>query len=220
MKKYIALIIVAILLGLAYFVVKANSVLVLKGVTPEQAKVLYNPEGNVIQGNPKGKVTMVEFFGYNCRYCRKAYPLIQKFIKNHPEIRVVYKEYLLFGSQSKLTCYAALAAERQNKYLAMHDAMLTATKPLTEKEIAILAARQHMQVGQLFNDMSDPVIHGQITDVTDLMSAVHLQGAPTVIFVNSKVAKHPNQVKNYRQYYQSGYITTLALDKLLHEVEH
>ena len=168
MKK-ILLIVIIILLGVgAYFTIHYFRVPELKDVTAQQVVALYNPSGNVVQGNPKGRVTMVEFFGYNCKYCRKNYPIVQKTIKQHPELRVVYKEYLVFGDRSKLPCYAALAANRQGKYLAMHDAMLTATKPLTKKEIIHLAKSRGLNSKKLIHDMNDPKIKQQIAQNTSL----------------------------------------------------
>ncbi len=215
MRKFLIIIFI-ILLGVgAFFVIRHFRIQTLKNVTAKQVIELYNPRSNVIQGNPHGRITMVEFFGYNCRFCRKYYPVIQKIVKQRPELRVVYKEYLVFGDRSKLPCYAALAANLQGKYLAMHDAMLTATKPLTKKEIIRLAKSRGLNTRKLLRDMNNLKIKQQIDANTALMAAVGLQGAPTAIFVNSDVLKHPEQASEYKQYVRSGPFNFAVLNRLI-----
>src|SRR5689334_14137134 len=72
-----------------------NSFKTLNTITPAIARTLYHPEANTVAGNPQGSITMVEFFGYNCFYCRKSAPVLSAFIKKHPNLRVVFKEYLV-----------------------------------------------------------------------------------------------------------------------------
>ncbi len=214
MKKLLLFVGIIVVLIIAYIAISWFNTPKLHGVTPAQAKQLYNPRGNIIQGNSHGNITMVEFFGYKCHYCRKDFPIIQKFLKTHSNVRVVYKEYLLFGDESKLPCYAALAAAKQGKCLAMHNAMLTANKPLTLAEIKAIAKKQHLNITVFLHDLKSPGIRSQIAANTALSKALKIGGAPTVIFVNSSILKHPKQVSEYKQYIQTGHLTDKALDKL------
>ena len=78
------------------------------------ADVLQDPDSPV-EGNPNGNVTLVEFFDYNCPYCRAMTPLIEKAGAADPELRIVYKEFPILGAGSVFAAKAALAANKQGK---------------------------------------------------------------------------------------------------------
>jgi protein-disulfide isomerase len=156
--------------------------------TPQQAKLIYNPRGNVIAGNPKGDVTLVEFFDYQCPYCRKMTPVIDKLIERDPNLRVVFKEYLLFGPSSEPATRAALAANKQGKYLEMRDALMRATKPLTTPEIMQIAKNVGVDTKQLVNDMAAPDISRQIDENNQLANQINITGAPVFIVASSSIA--------------------------------
>jgi protein-disulfide isomerase len=82
---------------------------------------LYEPAGNAIAGNPKGHITVVEFFDYNCGYCRMIYPHVTQLIKTNPNLRVIYREYPVLSEKSVLPAKAALAAQKQGKYASFYD---------------------------------------------------------------------------------------------------
>jgi protein-disulfide isomerase len=188
----------SILIGLAFLALaitlqihfsRSNSLLELHD--PTIIAVLYNPQGNSLAGNPDGEVTLVEFFDYNCKYCRLLHPKIQTLITANPGLRVVYKEFLLFGEKSIPATSAALAAEKQNKYLPMQNALLTATQPLTEEAVLKLAQAIGLNIKKLKKDMSDPKIQAQIQANTALASRLEIDGAPMFIVANSQIAKDP-----------------------------
>jgi protein-disulfide isomerase len=160
-------------------------------ITPQQTAALYNPQNNSILGNPNGNVTLVVLFDYNCPYCRKMEPLIIQLAKNNPNLRVVFKEFLLFGPASELATRAALAAQQQGKYIAMHNALMTADKPLDNAEVMLLAKKVGLNTTKLTEDMSSTAINQQIDANDALVDALNIQGAPVLIFANSAIAKNP-----------------------------
>ncbi|MCP4473876.1 MAG: thioredoxin domain-containing protein [Gammaproteobacteria bacterium] len=193
----------------------------LTGVTPTLAEELYYPQDNAIGGNPDGSITMVEFFGYNCEYCRKYFPNIQRFIRTHPQLRVIYKEYLVFGGVSREADYAALAAHRQGKYLVMHDAMMSQRSgTIGAAQVIALAEQLHLNVKQLLHDMQDIKLQAQIERNTDLAGILHITGAPTVLFIKTAaVTDLSGRGKQVKPYILSGGLTLAALNRLYKETE-
>ena len=86
-----------------------------------------------VAGNPKGNVTLVEFFDYQCIHCKKMAPVISELIKKDSNLRVIYKEFPIFGKGSEVASQVALAAAMQGKYQQMHDALLKLESRLDEK---------------------------------------------------------------------------------------
>src|SRR5262249_21244607 len=77
-------------------------------------------------GAKSADVTIVEFFDYNCPFCKKTEPELQRLLQADPKVRVVYKEWPIFGDVSTYASQSALAANWQGKYVAAHDALIGA----------------------------------------------------------------------------------------------
>ncbi len=86
-------------------------------------------------GNPKGDLTVVEFFDYQCPYCKKLAPEIAQLMPEDGNIRLVLKDWPIFGAVSKSAAQLALAAKYQDKYAEAHDALIGATTKLTDDNI-------------------------------------------------------------------------------------
>ncbi len=93
-----------------------------------------------VGGDPQGDVTIVSFFDYNCTYCMKAQPALLRLLETDKHIRLVYKDWPIFGDVSVFAAKVALAANLQGKYVAVHDALMaTARKKATEAEVRQIA---------------------------------------------------------------------------------
>ena len=160
-------------------------------LTPQQISQLYNPAGNTILGNPNGGVTVVEIFDYQCPYCRKMVPIMQKLVKANPNVRVVFKEILLFGPTSEPSTEAALAAQQQGKYLAMHTALLSAPQPLDNEKIMQIAKNLKLDTKKLMIAMTSSGIKQQIQQNTELADDLNITAAPVFIIANSNIATNP-----------------------------
>ncbi len=91
----------------------------------ENADALFRSSKSFSAGNPDGDVTVVEFFDYNCGFCRRAMPEVVKLIDNDDKVKVVFKELPIFGDDSEAAAKGALAAHKQGKYFEMHQKLFS-----------------------------------------------------------------------------------------------
>ena len=105
------------------------------------ANALFKQNNDPGVGNPNGKVTVVEFFDYQCSHCIDMAPVIDSMIKSNPDVRLVLKEFPIRGPMSQFAARAALAANKQGKYYELHNALLTAQQPLTEASVFEISIR-------------------------------------------------------------------------------
>lgn len=142
-----------------------------------------------VAGNPKGSVTMVEFFDYQCIHCKKMGPTIASLIKKDSNLRVIYKEFPIFGKSSELASQAALAAGMQGKYMQMHDALLNVDKRLDDKLVMATAKSIGLDMAKLQKDMTSK----KVTDLLDanrqLAEKMHLMGTPAFIIASTPAGK-------------------------------
>src|SRR3546814_7249794 len=76
---------------------------------------IFNDPATPVGGNPQGDVSLVEFFDYNCPYCRRVAPTLVEIEKDDPELRFVYKEWPILGPNSEFAARAELASRKQGK---------------------------------------------------------------------------------------------------------
>lgn len=94
--------------------------------------------GDAWLGNPKGDVTVVQFFDYNCGYCRASLPVIQQLVKADPKVRVVFRELPILSRSSYDAAKLSYAAARQGKFREFHDPLYRAG-PVTAASLAATA---------------------------------------------------------------------------------
>jgi len=111
-----------------------------------------------VGGNSDGDVTLVEFFDYNCSYCRQMAPMMTQAESADSRLRVVYKEFPILGPNSKFAAKAALAAHKQGKYLAFHKALFQVRGTVDPSKVTEVAATVRLDVDRLKADMEDPAI--------------------------------------------------------------
>ena len=102
-----------------------------EGLTPEQ--VLNDPDAPAV-GAKSPDITIAEFMDYNCPYCRKSHPELLKLLKSDGKVRVVYKDWPVFGPVSEYAARMAIAAKYQDRYAAAHDALMSAPKRYQRNE--------------------------------------------------------------------------------------
>jgi len=134
-----------------------------------------------IGGNPRGDVTVVEFFDYRCVHCRNVAPVLKKLVREDANIRVVYKEFPILGPDSLVAARAALAARGQGKYLVFHDALMSAPSPVTAAAVMAIAAKVGLDTARLEKDMASPAILGTLQKNKELAQAVGIQGTPAFV---------------------------------------
>jgi len=139
--------------------------------------VLRDP-ASPVTGNPDGDVTLVEFFDYNCPYCRQVAPVVAEAEATDPQLRIVYKEFPILGPGSVFAAKAALAAHQQGLYFAFHEALMQAGGRADEESVLAVARDVGLDVERLRSDMKDPEIQAAIDRNLALAEALRITGTP------------------------------------------
>ncbi|MGH6710433.1 MAG: thioredoxin domain-containing protein, partial [Bradyrhizobium sp.] len=113
-----------------------------------EALVLRDPDIPAA-GNPDGDISIVEWFDYNCPYCRKIAPEIAQVVQDDGKIRRVLKDWPILGEVSKITARMALAAKYQDKFMPAHEAMISVSSRLTEARARELLAEKGIDMDRL-----------------------------------------------------------------------
>jgi protein-disulfide isomerase len=142
---------------------------------------LLNDAANPEAGNPKGDVTVVEFFDYRCPYCKAVAGDLQKAVSADGNVRVIYKEFPILGPESLVASRAALAAAVQGKYQPFHDKLLAFKGNLDDATIYAIAGDAGLDVTKLKADMQKPEIKDQIGRNYHLADKLNIQGTPAFI---------------------------------------
>lgn len=146
-----------------------------------RADEVFRDPASPVGGNPAGDVTMVEFFDYNCPYCRKVGPAVQETVAGDPKLRVVYKEIPILGPNSVFAARAALAAHRQGRYVAFHEALMQAKGVADEASALRIAAEIGLDVTRLKVDMADVAIQAAIDRNLKLARTLRISGTPSFV---------------------------------------
>ena len=139
---------------------------------------IFDDPGTPVGGNAKGDVTLVEFFDYRCPYCKQVQPRLKELLAGDHQLRIAYKEFPILGSVSVAAARAALAAHRQSKYEAFHDAMMAASGQITEDTVYQVADAVGLDVDRLKRDMSSPPIDAVLKANRALAEALDITGTP------------------------------------------
>lgn len=129
------------------------------------------------------KVTIVEFFDYQCRYCKTLNPAMTEVMTKNNDIQVIYKELPLLGGGSTMAAQAALAAHQQNKYSEFHTALMETQVKLTEEVIFEKAEKVGLDLEKLKADMLKPEIKAELEKNRELAQKLGLRGTPAIIIV-------------------------------------
>lgn len=141
---------------------------------------IYSDPDSPVAGNPKGDVTIVVFFDYDCGYCKSTLPRLQTLLSKDHSIKLVYKEYPILGPQSLVAAQAALAANRQGKYDAFHYGLLESDRS-SEDAIKRISDRLGLNYATLQKDMADPGLNEALARNLRLASALNINGTPAFI---------------------------------------
>lgn len=145
-------------------------------------ELLYDP-ASPVGGNPKGDVTIVEFFDYRCPYCKQMEPALEMLLKEDPKVRIVYKEFPILGPESIVASHVAFAALKQGpkQYERFHAAMMNAKGQITEESILQVAGDAGLDLDRIKSDMKAPEIDALIKRNYDLADGLNIHGTPAFI---------------------------------------
>ena len=149
-----------------------------RAVLKDYAADVFQDPASPVSGNPNGEVTLVEFFDYNCPYCRGIASLITKAEAADPWLRIVYKEFPILGPGSEFAAKAALAANKQGKYVAFHRALYQLGGPVDEAKVLEVAANVGLDIQRMKADMQDAAIQGALEKNVKLARTLRITGTP------------------------------------------
>jgi protein-disulfide isomerase len=148
-------------------------------------------------GNPNASVTIVEFFDYQCPFCKRMAQDLAKIAAEDPDVKIIFKEFPVFGRESTLATRAALASAKQGKYQEFHLAIMGLRGAPSENAIFRVASRLGMDLERLRRDMQSPSIETQIQTNLQLARQVGVRGTPAFIVGDQLVpgAMSPEQMR-------------------------
>jgi protein-disulfide isomerase len=147
-----------------------------------EALVLRDPEIPAA-GNVDGDISIVEWFDYNCPYCRKIDPELRQVIQDDGKVRLVLKDWPILGPVSKVAARMALAAKYQDKFMAAHEAMIGVSSKLTEPRIGELLSGAGIDMDRLKRDLDSnaKAIDAILARNNDQAMAFGFKGTPSFI---------------------------------------
>jgi protein-disulfide isomerase len=163
-------------------------------VISENADAIFRSPLAFVAGNPDGDVSVVEFFDYNCGYCRRAMPDVVKLVDSDKKVRLVLKELPIFGDDSEAAAKAALAAHRQGKYFEMHQKLFSEPGKADKEKALRIANELGLDVAQLEKDMADPDIQKSLDQAKELAQKLGLQGTPLFLIGDHTIPGAPDDL--------------------------
>ncbi len=140
-----------------------------------------------VAGDAHGDVTIVEFFDTRCPYCRKMEPAMDSFLAGDRKVRLVYKDLPILGPASVLGTKALLAAQRQDAYLAMREAVMKLPPATTLAQLEATARALKLDWPRMARDMDDPAIQARIDANVKLAHDLGIQGTPALVIGNDLI---------------------------------
>jgi protein-disulfide isomerase len=144
---------------------------------------LFTSSRQVVLGNPKGDVTLVEFFDYNCGYCKRAHADMKRLIEEDKNLRFVLKEFPVLGDGSVEAAHvgAAVNVIAPDKYFAFHDALIAERGQVNGERALAVAGDLGLDVAKLRETMSTDEVKQTIAEVYDLANKLSLTGTPSYV---------------------------------------
>ncbi len=156
-----------------------------KGARENLARLLDPKHGYVAAANPKtAKVAVVELFDYHCSYCKRAAPLMKSILENEKDVKLVFREYPIFGQKSDYAAEMALASRDQGKFLDMHFAMMEASGDLTKDRIRKIAQKHGVDFAKLEKDRNAPDVASSIIETHDIVREMGVSGTPAFVIAS------------------------------------
>ncbi len=151
-----------------------------RSVLETRAQLLTSPL-TPSSGELGAMVTLIEFYDYQCAPCKASYPELEQVRATDASVRIVYGQLPIYGSHSIMAARAAIAAHRQDRFDAFHDALMTTNAYLDMDAIYAMAAEVGLDVEKLRIDMRDPLVLQYLEEFRLLAEALGVTGTPAFI---------------------------------------
>jgi len=160
----------------------------------ENADKIFRSDYAYVGGNPEGDVTVVEFFDYNCGYCKQALPDVVKLTEEDETVRVVFKELPIFGEDSEAAARAALAAKEQGKYFEMHQRLFNDPGKANKAKAMDIAKDLDLDMEKFEADMQSDKVTAALDENLKIAQAIGLQGTPLYLVGDEMIAGAPDDL--------------------------
>jgi protein-disulfide isomerase len=150
------------------------------------AKEIFRPAASPVVGNAKGDVTVLEFFDYNCGYCKRAFGDVARLVEQDGQVKLIMKELPILSKGSEEAAKVALAAKMQGKYWEFHRAMIEAPGQASEASALRIAEKLKLDMAKIKKDMVSAAVKKEIDDTRALAQKLGIQGTPH-FFVGDRI---------------------------------
>ena len=162
-----------------------------KAAVKTHAEALFNSKRHVVVGNPNGDVTFVEFFDYNCGYCKRALEDMMVLMKADPNLKVVLKEFPVLGPGSVEAARIGVAVRMQDKtgkkYLEYHQKLLTGRGQIDKARAMAVVKEIGLDVARAEKDIAGDEVRASLEEAFKLAEALGLNGTPSYVIGNDVV---------------------------------
>ena len=162
-----------------------------KTAIKQYSEALFSSPRQVVLGNPNGNVTFVEFFDYNCGYCKRAMDDMLTLLKDDPQLKVVLKEFPVLGPGSVEAAQVAVAVHMQDKtgkkYLEFHQKLLGGRGEANKARALAVAKDIGLDMARLDKDMASPDVKATLQESFKLAEALGLNGTPSYVIGDNVV---------------------------------
>jgi protein-disulfide isomerase len=155
---------------------------------------IFRPEFSPIVGNARGDVTIVEFFDYNCGYCKKALADVAQLMEQEKGVKVILKELPILSPGSEQAAKVALAAKMQGKYWEFHRAMLGSSGQANEASALRVAEKVGLDMTKLKKDMASAEVTKEIEDTRALAEKLQVRGTPFFMIADRIIPGAPGDL--------------------------
>jgi protein-disulfide isomerase len=152
-------------------------------ITAEGQKAMLAAPGTEPVGAADADVTIVEYFDYNCPYCKKMAPVLEGLLTEDHHVRIIYKDWPILGDMSVYAAKAALAAQWQHKYRVAHDALINGPRLVTTAQVDAALSRVGVNLDTLTKDRAkrSAEIDALIERNDEEAHALNLRGTPGIV---------------------------------------
>jgi protein-disulfide isomerase len=168
----------------------------LKTFMSQNGKAIFRSPGSSVAGDPNGDITVVEFFDYNCGYCKRGLPEVQTLLKDDKKIRFVFKELPILSKGSEEAARVALAVKRQDgsKYWAFHQALLGSRGHADKASALKVAQSLGLDMGKIETDMESDAVKKELADDMQLAKNLGINGTPHFLVGTKSIPGAPDDL--------------------------
>jgi protein-disulfide isomerase len=177
----------------------------LKSFMAENGKSIFRSPGSSLAGDPNGDITIVEFFDYNCGYCKRGLPEVQKLIQDDKKVRFVFKELPILSKGSEEAARIALAVKRQGKYWEFHQALLGAKGHADEASALKVAESLGLDMNKIKADMASDEVKNELRDDMILAKKMGINGTPHFLVGDKSIPGAPDDLHDQLEALVTGF---------------